>query len=94
MTASIDNEPRFAAALSTLSDTRAAARDAGRTALAGLGGQPDLAFVFASMHHQENFEALAASLHGDLATDCLLGCTGEAIVGNDREIENSPAVAV
>ena len=32
-------------------------------------------------------EALAAGIREQLAPRCLIGCHGEAIVGNDREVE-------
>ena len=60
----------------------------------GLGATPNLALVFASIHHQEHFATLAEILHRDLGTDCLLGCTGESIVCNGQEIEDQPALAV
>jgi small ligand-binding sensory domain FIST len=94
MTLPGNNTPRFAAALSTLSDTRAAAREAGGKAMVALGAAPNLALVFASMHHQQNFALLAELLHRHLGTDCLLGCTGEAIACNGREIEGDCALAV
>lgn len=86
--------PRAAAALSELPDTLDAARDACARAKAELGVAPNLAFVFASFHHQPRFEALAEILHRELAAGCVLGCTGESIVGNAREIEGGAALAL
>jgi small ligand-binding sensory domain FIST len=86
--------PRFAAALSTLADARAAAAEAAKLAKAQLGAAPHLAMVFVSFDHQEHFAALAETLREELGIDCILGCTGESIVGNDREIEGSSAVSL
>ncbi|MEX0710807.1 MAG: FIST N-terminal domain-containing protein [Pirellulales bacterium] len=87
-------EPRFAAALSTAAETERAAQEVCRRAAEQLAGRPDLAFVFASSAHAEQFDRLAAVIAGELKPGCLLGCSGESIVGNDREIEQAPAVAI
>ncbi len=79
--------PRCAAALSTLADTREAAREVCQRAKAELGAAANLVIAFASIHHQPNLAALAETLHAELAPDCLLGCTGESIVCGNREIE-------
>ncbi|MEX0977291.1 MAG: FIST N-terminal domain-containing protein, partial [Pirellulales bacterium] len=94
MTPSESALPRAVAVLSELTDTVEAARDVCRRALAELGAAPNLAVAFASVHHQPQFKALAESLHGDLAAGCLLGCTGESIVCNGREIEGGAALAL
>jgi small ligand-binding sensory domain FIST len=84
----------FAAALSTVADTRQAASESCSQAIAQLGSQPDLAFVFFSSHHAENVGAVRATATRLLRARCLLGCSAESVVGNDREIEHSPALAV
>lgn len=85
----------FACSLSTRPDTAAAAQEAADQALAQLGGAPQLAFLFHSTHHAANADQLVAQLRQRLPADCvLLGCTGESIVGNDREIEESPALTL
>jgi len=94
MASSEQSVPRAVAVLSELPDTLEAARDASSRALAALGTAPNLAVVFASFHHQPQFDALAQTLQGELAADCLVGCTGESIVCNDREIEGGPALAL
>src|SRR5437870_2570114 len=84
----------FAAALTTVSDTRKALEEVAEAALSALQGPPDLAFIFYSAHYAEEAEALAAAARERLGARCLLGCPGEAIVGNDREIENGPALSL
>jgi small ligand-binding sensory domain FIST len=86
--------PRFAAALSESSDTREAAREAAHRAKSELSATPHLALVFASSDHQDNFATMAEILHRELGTDCLLGCTGESILCNGKEIEGESALAV
>jgi len=86
--------PRAVSVLSELPDTAAAARDVAERGLAALGGTPDLTIVFASFQHQPSFDTLAKVLHDTLGTDCLLGCTGESILANEREIEEQPAIAL
>ncbi|REK11219.1 MAG: hypothetical protein DWQ37_14510 [Planctomycetota bacterium] len=86
--------PRAVAVLSQEADTAKAARQACQEATQKLGATPHLAVVFSSFHHQARFGELAEIFRGELPTDGLLGCTGESIVCNDREIEAQPAVAV
>jgi len=84
----------YAAALSLARETQRASDEVSNQALQELGGTPDLAFVFFSPHHGEETEAIAATLQERLSARCLLGCTGEAIVGNDQEIEKGPALSL
>jgi small ligand-binding sensory domain FIST len=85
---------RFAAALSTLEDARTAADEVCRAAATQLGTAADLAVLFASPHHREEVEEIAQRVCQ--ATNCqsLIGCTGESIVGGDREIEGEPAISL
>jgi small ligand-binding sensory domain FIST len=94
MISSEQSVPRAASVVSELPDTLEAARDASARALAELGAAPNLAIAFASFHHHPQFDALAEILHRELTADCLLGCTGESIVCNEREIEGGAALAL
>lgn len=82
----------FAAALSTASQTDRALDEA--IALATLERTPDLAVVFFSPHHAAQAETIAKTLTERLKPRCLIGCVGESIVGNDREIEWQPALSL
>src|ERR1700722_16582782 len=84
----------FSAALSTSPKTGEAAEDVCARALADLGGRPDLTFVFFSPHHTAAAAEMATRLQSALGARCLLGCQGEAIVGNGREIEDGPALSL
>src|SRR5258708_40082353 len=86
--------PRITAALSRSPDTTVAAREVCHKIKTELTASPHLAVVFASFHHQADFERLAEILRAELGTDCLLGCTGESIVCGDQEIEGEPALAL
>ncbi len=86
--------PRFAAALSTELDTIEAAQFVCRRIKEELGNALNLVIVFASVHHQPNFAALAELINRELRADCLLGCTGESIVCGSQEIEQEPALAL
>jgi small ligand-binding sensory domain FIST len=85
---------RFAAALSTSTNSQDAIARVAREAADVLGSRPDLAVVFFSQAHAAEAERLAAQLCDTLSPGCLLGCAGEAIVGGQREIEAEPAVAL
>jgi small ligand-binding sensory domain FIST len=84
----------FAAAVSTAPDTSQAIDAVCRPALTQLGGAPDLALLFFSPHHLAAAESLADAARRQLGARCQLGCVGESIIGNDREIEDEPAVSL
>ncbi len=83
-----------ASALSTHESAEAALREAAQSALASLGGRPDLAFLFVSSQHARAADRLAPLATELLGTQNLLGCTGESIVGIGREIEETPALSL
>jgi len=56
--------------------------------------QADLVVAFASSHHAESLERLGTILHESGLTRHSLGCTGETIVGDSREVEQGPALSV
>jgi small ligand-binding sensory domain FIST len=85
----------FAAALSTAPQALQAAAEVCALARAQLQGPPaDLAFVFFSTHHAGAADEVARTVRRELAPHCLLGCVGEAIIGNDREVESGPALSL
>jgi small ligand-binding sensory domain FIST len=84
----------FASALSTEANTLRSVEEACSQAGAQLQGAPDLALVFYSQHHAAAADKLAGTLAEKLQPRCLLGCPGEAIVGNEREIEGGPALSL
>src|SRR5262245_8260120 len=81
----------YASALTTTANSRQALEEVCTRCQASLDGPPDLALLFFSPHHAA---ADLAAAHHHLQPRCLLGCPGEAIVGDDREIENGPALAL
>ena len=85
----------FAAAVSTAYDARQAIDEVCAQAIGALGNiQPELAVVCYSPHHVDSAGPIARLLHGKLQPGCLIGCVGESIVGNAREIEQDPALAL
>src|SRR5438093_8679087 len=84
----------FACALTTEPKSRAALDELCQRAAAALQGPADLAFLFYSAHHTRAGAELAAAAQERLGARCLLGCPGEAIVGDDREIEQGPAMSL
>jgi small ligand-binding sensory domain FIST len=85
---------RFASALSTNANARQAADEVCRQALAQLAGTPNLAMLFVSQQHGEQLGAMAEQICSAIGSECLLGCTGESIIGGVREIEEQPAVSL
>jgi small ligand-binding sensory domain FIST len=84
----------FAAALSTAPAISRAVDEVCAQAQAALAGPADLALLFYSPHHAAGLTAAVTALHQRLAPRCLMGCPGEAIVGNDREVEDGPALSL
>ena len=58
------------------------------------GGPADLALIFASIHHAEFLGTLAGKVQNRGLGSHVLGCTGESIVGEVREVEGAPALAL
>lgn len=87
---------RFADALSTAADWRAAVAEAARAARAKMGPAPiDLALVFVSQVW-DGFDAreLPALIGKELAPRHALGCNASGAIAGRREVEGKPAVAV
>jgi small ligand-binding sensory domain FIST len=84
---------RFHASLSDHPSTPHAADeliDAARAAVP----RPDLAFVFFTAHHVDEAQTLLEKLNNDLQPAALIGCSGEGVIGPDREIERAPGIAL
>jgi small ligand-binding sensory domain FIST len=84
----------FAAAVSTEPATSRALEAVCAPALEQLPGPPDLALLFFSPHHLAAADLLAAAAQQHLGARCLLGCVGESVIGNDREVEGAPALSL
>lgn len=85
---------QFSSALSTKADTSQAIDEVCRLAAEKLEGTPDLAVVFVSQHHGPDFAAAAKQISRLTKTACLVGCSGESIVGTGREVEEAPALSL
>lgn len=90
-----DSTPRFASALSTDSNAERAEEqviEGVRTELDG--AHADLCAVFVSHHYGGALEQLGARLRRATGARVVVGCTGESIIGGDREIEREPALSL
>jgi len=87
-------QPKFAAALSVQDTTEAALAEVIKQALDDLAAPVDLAMVFLSPHHLEHVEVVAKELTRLLGTSNIVGCTGESIIGESREAEDTPAISL
>jgi small ligand-binding sensory domain FIST len=89
------NEPRFASALSVDPNAAKAEEQVTQRIAEGLGGvRADLCAVFVSHHYGGAIEQLGLRLRRATAAKVVVGCTGESIIGGDREIEQEPALSV
>jgi small ligand-binding sensory domain FIST len=84
----------FAAALSTAGPTSQAVQEVCEQIRSQLGGDGELAVLFFSTHHARAADVLMQTVRERLSPRCLLGCVAESVIGNDREIEGSPAVSL
>src|SRR5262245_3776427 len=85
----------FAASLSTAAAAKRTVDEACSEALAALGcDSVDLALAFFSLHHAEDAGEIVRALTERLRPRALAGCQAEAVVGNQREVENAPALAL
>lgn len=84
---------KFAAAVTT-AGPEAAGQDLARQASAALGGAADLALLFVSAHYTEAAGEIAAAVRAGLSPGVLVGCTCEAVIGGDREIEGEPGATL
>ncbi len=94
MNTSQPGDLRFASALSTLPVTSQAVEEAARNVADQLDGRADLVVVFVSADRRDDLQQIGADLGERFGPCCLVGCTGESIVGVGREIEGRPAVSL
>lgn len=63
-------------------------------ALEGLAPDPDLALVFASDRYGGYLQSIVNSVRERLRPRAIAGCTGQAIIGPGREVEDGAAISV
>src|SRR5215213_2069996 len=84
----------FGAAISTAPDHAQALDEVIPAALEQLGGTPDLVVCFFSMEHADAAGGIALSLSERTGTANILGCTAQGVIGDGREVEGEPGLAV
>jgi small ligand-binding sensory domain FIST len=83
---------RFAAALSEHPVTAHAVGEVAGHLLDAVGESPDLVTVFVTPPHAGALEDVAAALDTILKPGTMLGCAAVSVVGETREVEETPAV--
>jgi small ligand-binding sensory domain FIST len=82
-------------ALSTARATESASRQILGKLEQGLGGErADLCVLISSMHHADELGRISAELMERSQVRHVLGCTAESLVGEDREVEGAPGLAL
>lgn len=84
----------FAAALSSHPFAATAVGEIVGEALDRLGGQPDLAMLFATAQHTGAMEDIVPTVRTLLRPRLLLGCTAESVLAGSLEVERAPALAL
>ena len=85
---------RFGAAYSTAGDHQQALDEVLPRVLGDLDGPPDLVVCFMSMHHADVAAGIALGLSERTGTSNLIGCTGQGVIGEGRELEDGPALSL
>jgi small ligand-binding sensory domain FIST len=85
---------RCVATLSTKRNSETAVQEVVDRLAEGFAGESaDLVLIFASMHHADTLGRVAAELSVKGLGRHTLGCTGETIIGEAREVEGEPALS-
>ncbi|HEX5367845.1 MAG TPA: FIST N-terminal domain-containing protein [Dehalococcoidia bacterium] len=86
---------KAAAGIATGTDWHEALDSALNEAMSGLqGAAVDLALLFASSDYALGYPELVATAQNRLGAGLLIGCSGQGVIGNDREVEGEPALSV
>lgn len=86
---------QFVSKLTFESDLKKAALEISAEIERSIGSDPiDLLFVFASAQFAATAHRLLDRFSGVLSPGVLVGCTGEGVIGTDREIEGESAISV
>jgi small ligand-binding sensory domain FIST len=84
----------FASALSEHPDAAEATGEVIGAVLERLGTEPDVAAVFASPQHRDDFGDMAAAINRTLRPGVLVGTTAVAVLAGPREVEDAPALGL
>ncbi len=85
----------FASAISAVERSADAAQAVAVEVMDALGGRPpDLAVLFVSPHHAAEMEETVAGITSRLGARRLVGCTGQGVIGRDREVEEKPGISL
>lgn len=86
---------RFASALSTRHDLEEALAEVVAGVRQDLAGcRPDLLAVFATRHYGAPLAGIGPRLREDTGAGAVVGCTGESIIGGQREVEGQAGLAL
>ncbi|MBA5875802.1 MAG: hypothetical protein GDA66_14790 [Nitrospira sp. CR1.2] len=86
---------RFASALTRQRTAPAAAEELVRAIREQLGSAPiNVAFLFISIQHADQADALAQALRKALDPATFVGCTGEGVIATRQELETGPAASL
>ncbi|MBA2485863.1 MAG: FIST C-terminal domain-containing protein [Nitrospira sp.] len=86
---------RFASALTRQGEAQTAADELVRAIREQLGSSRiDVAFLFISVQHADQADAISRALRTALDPEIFVGCTGEGIIATGREVETGPAATL
>jgi small ligand-binding sensory domain FIST len=85
---------KWASAVSRQADVDRAIVEASGAVRASLGGDADLAIVFASSHHAIGYERIPEAVSTTLGVSALVGCSAGGVIGGGREVEDEPGLSI
>src|SRR5271155_1950343 len=85
---------RFFSCISQEESSTTAVEQVIEQANAAMKGKIDAAFVFLTAHHVGEAEQILERLWLELDPQTIVGCSGEGVIGDDKEIERSPGLAL
>ncbi len=95
MPSTIPTEPRAACGVSGHPSAETAAALASEQCVATMGDEPaDLALLFISPHHAGSAASIASSVRARTGAACMIGVSGESVVGGQLELERVPGVSI
>jgi small ligand-binding sensory domain FIST len=85
---------RFWSSISDAETAEDAVGDIIDDAQRGTQGRVDGVFAFITAFHRESAQEILERLWLELDPQALVGCSGEGVIGGEREIERAPGIAV
>ncbi|HLT39003.1 MAG TPA: FIST N-terminal domain-containing protein, partial [Enhygromyxa sp.] len=85
---------RWASSISSADELAAAVEQASEGIERQLDGSCDLLLVFVTPQHRSRWHEIPSALRDRFANTLVIGCSGAGVIGDGRELEQSPGLAL